>query len=173
MLEQCYSGNLVKVGVLRLSWYTAGVFQEAVAKGVRNISFGDLSEKLGVTMYVYVNWNPFAQHPSSTVCPSSCGFMHWVGMAITYIFPNSLRIFDHKANPHSTFLLVGCMHKTTFDLRTSLLAYFEINSNVSSKVVTSLLAAIPWLLIDKVLFYVGRYKFKFRIPSYFSLVIRR
>jgi hypothetical protein len=30
-----------------------GVFQEAVAKGVRNISFGDLSEKLGVTMYKF------------------------------------------------------------------------------------------------------------------------
>lgn len=29
----------------------SGVFQEAVAKGVRNISFGDLSGKLGVTMY--------------------------------------------------------------------------------------------------------------------------
>lgn len=29
----------------------SGVFQEAVSKGVRNISFGDLSGKLGVTMY--------------------------------------------------------------------------------------------------------------------------
>lgn len=36
-----------------MSWYyIAGVFQDAVSKGVRNISFGDLSGKLGVTMYV-------------------------------------------------------------------------------------------------------------------------
>jgi hypothetical protein len=71
MLEYNYSGNLVKVGVVRLSWYIAGVFQEAVAKGIRNISFGDLSGKLGVTMYIYVNLNP-----SPKVCFSSCGFMH-------------------------------------------------------------------------------------------------
>lgn len=29
----------------------SGVFQNAVSKGVRNISFGDLSENLGLTMY--------------------------------------------------------------------------------------------------------------------------
>ncbi|CAK9233114.1 unnamed protein product [Sphagnum troendelagicum] len=36
-----------------LSQALTGVFQEAISKGVRNISFGDLSGKLGVTMYQF------------------------------------------------------------------------------------------------------------------------
>ncbi len=45
---------------LMFSWgivCCAGVFQEAISKGVRNISFGDLSGKLGVTMYISSNVN--------------------------------------------------------------------------------------------------------------------
>ncbi len=38
----------VQLGIV----HCAGVFQEAISKGVRNISFGDLSGKLGVTMYI-------------------------------------------------------------------------------------------------------------------------
>jgi hypothetical protein len=49
--QQC---NYLKKN-LKMSWYITGVFQEAVSKGVRNISFGDLSGKLGVTMYVHLH----------------------------------------------------------------------------------------------------------------------
>ncbi|KAG0602572.1 hypothetical protein M758_10G024300 [Ceratodon purpureus] len=52
------AGDFVTLGLLpptaekgKVSEALTGVFQEAVSKGVRNISFGDLSGKLGVTMY--------------------------------------------------------------------------------------------------------------------------
>lgn len=53
-----------------MSWYIAGVFQDAVSKGVRNISFGDLSGKLGVTMYVVLYFTKFSS--------SYCGLLHRV-----------------------------------------------------------------------------------------------
>ncbi|KAG0566441.1 hypothetical protein KC19_7G064000 [Ceratodon purpureus] len=54
------AGDFVTLGLVpptaemgEFSKALTGVFQEAVAKGVRNISFGDLSGKLGVTMYKF------------------------------------------------------------------------------------------------------------------------
>lgn len=54
------AGDFVTLGLVpptaemgEFSKALTGVFQEAVSKGVRNISFGDLSGKLGVTMYKF------------------------------------------------------------------------------------------------------------------------
>ncbi|XP_024396488.1 uncharacterized aarF domain-containing protein kinase At1g71810, chloroplastic isoform X3 [Physcomitrium patens] len=54
------AGDFVTLGLVpptaelgEVSKALTGVFQDAVSKGVRNISFGDLSGKLGVTMYKF------------------------------------------------------------------------------------------------------------------------
>jgi hypothetical protein len=53
MACECFHESYVQLGIV----CSAGVFQEAISKGVRNISFGDLSGKLGVTMYISSNVN--------------------------------------------------------------------------------------------------------------------